>query len=60
MQQWLRERATRVTLYYESNLVFVACYLTRLSTAKSYVETAVSEWMGMGHWWNDTDRGKRN
>jgi len=25
---------------------------------KYYVAWVVGEWMGMEHWWNDTDRGK--
>jgi len=25
---------------------------------KHYIAWVVDEWMGMEHWWNDTDRGK--
>ena len=31
---------------------------TEVLGGKDYIAWVVSEWMGMEHWWNDTDRGK--
>jgi len=31
---------------------------TEVLGEKHYIAWVVGEWMGMGHWWNDTDRGK--
>ena len=33
---------------------------TEVLGEKHYIVWVVGEWMGMEHWWNDTDRGKLN
>ena len=33
---------------------------TEVLGEKHYTASLVDEWMGMEHWWNDTDRGKRS
>ena len=31
---------------------------TEVLGEKHYIAWVVGEWMGMGYWWNGTDRGK--
>jgi hypothetical protein len=48
--RWMNEYGALVEWYWQGKNEVIG--------AKHYTASVVDEWMSMGHWWNDTDRGK--
>jgi len=47
--RWMNGYGTLVEWYWQGK--------TEVQGEKHYIAWVVGEWMGMEHWWNDTDRG---
>ena len=63
---WMNEYGTLVEWYWQGNVTDRGMLLTgewywqgktEVLGEKHYTALVVDDWMGMGHWWNDTDRG---